>query len=128
MNLKSIGILSDGLLTSSDKKSLLIATRGLIDAGVIAGILLEIPLVAIPDDALHNVNILDVVQFLSITDAQKTALCALVRQELNIVDADGTINVNDTMPSSVLCNVAEFNRAVVNNDPNGQVIEVDIPR
>ncbi len=111
MTLKSIGIASDGLLPSSTKKSLLIATRGLIDAGLRAGILLEIPLIAIPDNALHDVNILDVIQFLVITDEQKEDLFALI---------------NDTVLNSVICNVPIVNRAMVNNDPNSQVTEIDL--
>lgn len=126
MTLKSIGITSDGLLGVSSKKALLIASRGLIDAGIVAGILLEIPLIVIPDDVLHNVNILDVIQFLVITDAQKNALCDLVKQELNIVDVNQTININDTIPNSVIYNLNVTNKAIVNNDPNGLVTEIDI--
>ena len=125
MSIKTLDVGSDGYLSDTTHKTLLIAARGLIDAGIAAGILLEIPFFATPDDVLGEISIFDVVHLLSITDAQKNLLCALVRQELNIVDVDQTINVNDTTPNSVICNLSTVNSIVVNNDPNGQVTEVD---
>ncbi len=126
MSIKTLDVGSDGYLSDTTHKTLLIAARGLIDAGIAAGILLEIPFFATPDDALSEISIFDVVHLLSITDAQKNLLCDLVRQELNIVDVNQTINVNDTVAYSVLCDTVNVNRVIVNSDPNGQVTEIDL--
>lgn len=85
---------------------------------VVAGIKLEIPLFATSQDSLSGTFILDVGHILNVMDAERGLLCNIVKHEINIGDADRTINVNDTGANSVICNVPTANRVMVNVGPS----------